>query len=131
MAEPIDPTKRIADRGLGSGGMSWRTAQDGFEEAARKIRRVAQGSDGVELVDVEHSLRTCATTWLNEYVASWSNAKVRWEKILAGGGGEVPGARERRQEFFDGLKKLRVTFRRRLADRPDAPRCFREWFTST
>jgi len=95
--------------------MSWLTAKDGFEEAAGKIRRVDQGSDGVELVDVEHSLRTCATTWLNKYVASWSAAKIRWEKILAGGaGGEVPRAREQRQEFFDGLKKLRATFRQRL-----------------
>jgi hypothetical protein len=119
MAEPIDPTRRIADRGLRSDGISWQTAKDGFDKAARKIRRVAQGSDGAELVDVEHTLRTCATTWLNEYVASWSNAKVRWEKILAGGaGGEVSRAREQRQEFFDGLKKLRATFRRRLDHRP-------------
>jgi len=114
MAEPIDP-KRIADRGLRSDGMSWLTAKDGFEEAACKIRRGAQGSDGVELVDVEHSLRTCATTWLNEYVASWSAAKIRWGKILAGSaGGDVPRAREQRQEFFDGLKKLRATLRQRL-----------------
>lgn len=118
MGEPIDPTRRIADRGLGSGGISWSKARDGFEEAAGKIRRVTQGSNGVELVDVERSLRLCAT-WLNEYIASWSDAKTRWEKILAGAaGGEVPRAREQRQEFFDGLKKLRATFRRRLADRP-------------
>jgi hypothetical protein len=117
MAEPIDPTRGIADGGLRSDGISWLTAKDGFEEAARQIRRVAQGSDGVELVDVQHSRRTCATTWLNEYVASWSDAKIRWEKLLAAGvGGDVPRAREQRQEFFDGLKRLRATFRRRLAD---------------
>ena len=115
MAEPIHPAKRIADTGLGSGGTSWRTARDGFEEAASKIRRVAQGSDGVELVDVERSLRKCATTCLHEYLASWSDAKIRWEKILAvAADGEEPRAREQRQEFFGGLKRLRATFRRRL-----------------
>ena len=115
MAEPILPAKRIADRVLGSGGMSWRTANGGFEEAVSKIRRVAQGSNGAELVDVERSRRACATTWLNKYLASWSDAKIRWEKILAvAADGEEPRAREQRQEFFDGLKRLRATFRRRL-----------------
>jgi hypothetical protein len=115
MAELIHPTKRFADTGLGSRGMSWREAKDGFEEAARKIRRVAQGSGGVELVDVELSLRKCATTCLHEYLASWSNAKTRWEEILAvAADGEELRAREQRREFFDGLKMLRATFRRRL-----------------
>jgi len=114
MAEPIDP-KRMADRGLRSDGMSWLTAKDGFEEAAGKIRRNAEhGSDRAELVDVEQRLRTCASRWLNEYVASWSDAKIRWERILAAADGDVRRAREQRQEFFNGLKKLRATFRRRL-----------------
>ena len=115
MAEPIHPTKRIADTGLGSGGMSWRTANDGFEEAASKILRVGQGSNGAELVDVERSLRGCAATWLNKYLASWSDAKIRWEKILAvAAPGDERRARQQRQEFFDGLKRLRATLRRRL-----------------
>ena len=115
MAELIHPTKRFADTGLGSRGMSWREAKDGFEEAARKIRHVTQGSDGVELVDVELSLRKCATTCLHEYLASWSDAKTRWEKTLAvAADGEEPRVREQRQEYFAGLKTLRATFRRRL-----------------
>ena len=115
MAEPIHPAKRIADTGLGSGGTSWRTARDEFEEAASKMRRVAQGSNGAELVDVERSLRECVSTWLNSYLASWSDAKIRWEKTLAvAGAGEELRAGKQRQEFFDGLRRLRATFRRRL-----------------
>jgi hypothetical protein len=115
MAKPKDPAKRIADTGMGSGGMAWQTARDDFEKAALKICRVAQGSNGVELVNVESSLRECAATRLNEYIASWSDAKIRWEKTLAvAADGEELRAREQRQEFFDGLKMLRATFRRRL-----------------